>query len=54
MKSIGLVLEFHGLISLQSSAVFVLYPGDTYKLVEHLESVNTADIATLFNSYLEF
>jgi hypothetical protein len=28
--------------------------GDTYELVEHSESVNTADIAILFNSYLEF
>jgi hypothetical protein len=28
--------------------------GDTYELVEHSESANTADIVILFNSYLEF
>jgi hypothetical protein len=28
--------------------------GDTYKLVEHSESVNTADMAILFKSYHEF
>jgi hypothetical protein len=28
--------------------------GDTYELVEHSESANTADIAVFFNSYLEF
>jgi hypothetical protein len=27
MKSVGLVPEFHGLISIQNSAVFILYPG---------------------------
>jgi hypothetical protein len=28
--------------------------GDTYELVEHSESANTADIAVFINSYLEF
>jgi hypothetical protein len=49
MKSVGLVPEFHVLISVQTSAVFILYPGWSYELVEHSESVNTADIAILFN-----
>jgi hypothetical protein len=54
MKSVGLVPKFHVLSSVQNSAVFVCIQGDTYELVEHSESVNTADIAILFNSYLEF
>jgi hypothetical protein len=54
VNPIGIVQEFHQFHSVQNSAVFVFIHKDTYELVEHSESANTADIAILFNSYLEF
>jgi hypothetical protein len=49
MKSVGLVPEFHVLIFVQIHRYLFCIQRDTYELVEHLESVNTTDIAILFN-----
>jgi hypothetical protein len=51
MKSVGLVPGFHGLISFQIQLYSFCIQGDTYELVELLESVNSADLVTFIILY---
>jgi hypothetical protein len=53
LNPIGVVQEFHKLHSVQNSSILVSYAESYARNFGGSESVKTADVAILFNSYLE-